>query len=412
MTTLVEFNSYPTIKLPTSWRILALSYNVSDKPPSRAVVDQLCTTVESARFTFVVISLQEIRTSERMGMKMNQTWREQFHAALWDYGFLSICSSYMMTNLLMVFAKTTMCPAVDKCIFSYSKDLYNGAKGTIGVVIKMRRNVGLMFLGSHFAHDATKLKFRIHEAKCVRKLVHKAKQHHDVQAVLWMGDLNFRNVGIDASTLSEQLKNEGSEDFMSGVLDRHDQLSTVAMLDHAFHGFEEASIKFKPTYRVLIGTAEYDLLRVPSWTDRILIDNFQSVRYDSLPQVTYSDHQPVFSELLYECEEQLTNEWEVRFEAVNTWFVGIPLRINFDGKTFWKDKGSYRDWLGVYCIPHVNDRCVVSFTNIMLCVDFGTHYMAEFTSLDAGEYVVAYHSYNSGCIQGLSNVFSVTDLNS
>ncbi|KAI6220102.1 Endonuclease/exonuclease/phosphatase family protein [Aphelenchoides fujianensis] len=407
----VEFNSYPTIKLPRKWKFLALSYNIAEHPPSRAVVDQLCTTVENANFSFVVISLQEIRPAERMGMKMNQTWREQFHMALWEHGFMGVCSSYMMTNLLMVYTKTTVYPVIDCCKFSYSKDLYNGAKGTIGVVIKLRGNDNLMFLGSHFAHDASKVAFRIAEAKCVRKLVHKAKQQHNVKAVVWMGDLNFRNVGVDSNTLATELENKDEdEDFLSKVIDRYDQMLAVSRSEHAFHGFEEAPITFKPTYRMLMGTSDFDLLRVPSWTDRILFDNFQSLRYDSLPQITYSDHSPVFSELEYEFTHAMTNQWDVRFEPVNTWYAGISFQINFDGKAFWNARGSVWDWLGVYQVPNVNDRCAISFTNIMLCVDYGTHYMAEFMILPPGDYLVAYHSYHCGCIKGISNIFTVKEL--
>ena len=68
------------------------------------------------------------------------------------------------------------------------------------------------------------------------------------------------------------------------------------------------------------------------------------------------------------------------------------------------------DWLGVYRVPMIDPNCVVTFTNIMLCVDYGSHYMAEFIPLPKGRYVVAYHSYHKGCIKGLSSEFSVEEL--
>lgn len=67
--------------------------------------------------------------------------------------------------------------------------------------------------------------------------------------------------------------------------------------------------------------------------------------------------------------------------------------------------------LGVYKVPNINERVPITFTNIMLCVNYGTHYLAEFISLPAERYVVAYHSYNDGCIKGMSNVFTVTNFN-
>lgn len=63
------------------------------------------------------------------------TWRELFHIALWELGFLCITDSYMMSNLLIVFANLqiaqlvaarflpllTLCFQVEKCTYTYSK---------------------------------------------------------------------------------------------------------------------------------------------------------------------------------------------------------------------------------------------------------------------------------------------------
>lgn len=93
------------------------------------------------------------------------------------------------------------------------------------------------------------------------------------------------------------------------------------------------------------GDNTYDLLRVPSWTDRILFDNLRSLKYDSIRNCNYSDHQPVYSHLSFECDKEIKAEWEVEFHEINAWYIGVPVHIGFKGKDFWKRNGSYRDWL-------------------------------------------------------------------
>lgn len=147
------------------------------------------------------------------------------------------------------------------------------------------------------------------------------------------------------------------------------------------------------------------------------------MKYDSIRECNYSDHHPVYSHLSFDLDKQIESGWEVPFSEINAWYEGVPLHISFNGKDFWKRNGHFRDWLGlstyfiekisvflgVYKVPNINERCPITFTNIMLCVDYGTHYLAEFISLPADKYVVAYHSYNDSCIKGMTNVFTVTN---
>lgn len=106
----------------------------------------------------------------------------------------------------------------------------------------------------------------------------------------------------------------------------------------------------------------YDLLRVPSWTDRILFDNLRSTTYNSIMNCTYSDHSPVYSHLSFKCDDNVPEgEWEVEFSEINVWYIGIPLHICFKGKEFWQKKGSYRDWIGKhsfkfkYILPYLRN---------------------------------------------------------
>ena len=67
-----------------------------------------------------------------------------------------------------------------------------------------------------------------------------------------------------------------------------------------FHGFHEADINFRPTYKFDIGTNNYDTSekkRVPAWTDRILWRGCSShprpLLYEACHNTVTSDHKPV-----------------------------------------------------------------------------------------------------------------------
>ena len=76
---------------------------------------------------------------------------------------------------------------------------------------------------------------------------------------------------------------------------QHDQLVKSGRL-----GFQEADIKFDPTYKFDLGTNSYDSSkkqRVPSWCDRVLyMGNVQNLTYGSETSFVNSDHKPVYAD--------------------------------------------------------------------------------------------------------------------
>lgn len=127
-----------------------------------------------------------------------------------------------------------------------------------------------------------------------------------------------------------------------------------------------------------------------------------------IKDVKISDHLPVMA-LLNTPNFDMTStySWLVSFEEISSWYVNLPLRVTFSGSAFWKNFGSIWDWIGLYKTPNVSERRFVQSANIMTCIDNGTSYVVEFSALPVGRYFVAYHSYNKGCVQGMSTVFNV-----
>jgi phosphatidylinositol-bisphosphatase len=117
---------------------------------------------------------------------------------------------------------------------------------------------------------------------------------HDI--LLWCGDLNYRIASDSFEDVVEKIRANKLSDLRA-----IDQLRQEKAAGNVFMEFEEAKLKFPPTYKFKVGTSEYDLkpskVRIPSWCDRILFrgENLQQMFYTSIMTPTTSDHKPVAS---------------------------------------------------------------------------------------------------------------------
>ena len=121
----------------------------------------------------------------------------------------------------------------------------------------------------------------------------------DHDFLFWIGDLNYRLNGPDALVRSKIQQ----QDYTT--LLEMDQLKEQIARGLAFEGFQEAPIKFPPTYKYEINTANYcspEKQRTPSWCDRILWrckddECATSLNYKR-HELLSSDHRPVSSVFL------------------------------------------------------------------------------------------------------------------
>lgn len=135
----------------------------------------------------------------------------------------------------------------------------------------------------------------------------------------FMGDLNYRTLEKQNDTFLDELtdlisNSQDDSETLQELVGNNDELQRAKKNGEIFSGFSEGSISFFPTYKFYIGKNNYNLKRSPSWCDRIL---FQSTykspqisplkrrndpdialpvveKYDSIPELTFSDHKPVF----------------------------------------------------------------------------------------------------------------------
>eukprot|EP00301_Raphidiophrys_heterophryoidea_P018100 c3087_g1_i1.p1 GENE.c3087_g1_i1~~c3087_g1_i1.p1 ORF type:complete len:867 (+),score=153.90 c3087_g1_i1:268-2868(+) len=127
--------------------------------------------------------------------------------------------------------------------------------------------------------------------------------------VFVFGDLNYR-VNMSIKDHKPRSDKQQRDDVLHAIRakDTHslylaDQLNREIQAQRVLTGFRETPPSFLPTFKVLRGeTSGYKSTRTPSYCDRILYKSLPSeeqrisqIFYSSAPNVTTSDHKPVFS---------------------------------------------------------------------------------------------------------------------
>lgn len=116
----------------------------------------------------------------------------------------------------------------------------------------------------------------------------------DHEVAFIFGDLNFR-LDIENGKCRSLIKSNQLD-----LLLQQDQFLKERKRNQNFKMLEEGQITFNPTFKFDFMSQEYDTSkkkRVPSWTDRILWKKSHLIKqtsYDSIPQMTQSDHRPVY----------------------------------------------------------------------------------------------------------------------
>lgn len=169
----------------------------------------------------------------------------------------------------------------------------------------------LLFIASHLSAHDYNLKERELEYQKIKnnldlpKVLTTKTQYFrkDVTArydcVFWSGDLNYR-LTAERSVIIKMLNDPGKD--ASKKLMHGDQLTNEMKIGKVFHGFNEAPIQFRPTYKYNVNSDDFDSsqkVRTPAFTDRILYrcrrrNSVSCLLYNSAPSMKTSDHKPVY----------------------------------------------------------------------------------------------------------------------
>ncbi|KAG0680545.1 hypothetical protein C6P40_004244 [Pichia californica] len=180
-------------------------------------------------------------------------------------------------------------------------------KGGIGVRIKFE-SVEFTFVCMHL-NAGEKIENLIRRNNDIYNILSKLK-FDDGWCVLkpeshifLFGDLNYRLTGTFGMFKSIVISNEGNniEEIFEDL--KNDELLIMMKNGTILEDFEEAKINFKPSYKYIIGSGEYNKKRIPSYCDRILylgysefskLPKYEIIKYDSIPECQISDHIPVY----------------------------------------------------------------------------------------------------------------------
>ena len=124
------------------------------------------------------------------------------------------------------------------------------------------------------------------------------------------GDLDIKvNKYISEEMKNDLIKNHAVEtDIDYKVFLNFDEFNNYLIQNKDISEMDEATIRFSPTYKYIIGQYEYDKKKIPSWTDRI----FFKKDSDIIPLVynkillNKSEHQPIYG--IYKIKTEILNE--------------------------------------------------------------------------------------------------------
>ncbi|GMT19175.1 hypothetical protein PFISCL1PPCAC_10472, partial [Pristionchus fissidentatus] len=390
------------------WRVRIVTYNVAMKSGDKESAEGMMTAGDEE---LLIIGLQEVSHGEQYG-GANPSWLNSLVKAVSDKTRYSLIGkTFQATNLLLIFVQRKHASKINRIVYRYAKNTLGGLtghKGSIGAIITLCNRQSIVLTLSHFVHDATQLEARIMQYKGNKSCTF--PEAKSVRASFWFGDLNFRIEGEQA-----EVKKKIDEGDLENLLSL-DQLLKTRQQGRVFTEYDEAPIKFPPSYRFFMGSTDYDLKRTPSWCDRILYKgSVKCTNYSRLDTVLASDHLPVqgvYSIPFIDLPN--TQDWRVTFNHVPTWYTSIPLSVRFRyGRIdYWKRKGGFTDWIGLFPARTPDMTNPIKWVFAMTCYSDSSSppfAVAEFESIEAGEYRVGYHSVNYNTLIGLSAPFKVID---
>lgn len=279
-------------------RIYAITWNMHGKLPTE--MGRLL-PVHPAPHIYIVASQECMRSiSKSLVVQSKEQWETRLARTLGpDYVMLR--SHTMVAIHLAVFIHTSLQPLVSAI---RSADIgtgwaKQGNKGAVAVSCQVGAT-SLLCVCCHLTSGQNSIKRRNLDFDRINRELRLNEETgpltESFDAVVWLGDLNYRINGPKASV--EMLIAQGQ----LGVLLESDQLGIERRHSRLPGDLLEGDIRFQPTYRFDHGTDTYDTSRkqrVPSWCDRILYRSRKNalklVQYSSLMELRLSDHKPVFA---------------------------------------------------------------------------------------------------------------------
>lgn len=232
-------------------------------------------------------------------------WEQQIKSILDKFNpakekYLPLWSWQMGGLAIMLFIKETQISNISNVEGAVKKTGLGGIsanKGAIAVSFNFSKTL-ICFVCSHLAAGLNNVDERHQNYKAIAKGItfSKCKKIKDHDAVIWMGDFNYR-IAMQIDQVKTLIENKRFTELFE-----FDQLNKQMADGETFPFYDEMEITFAPTYKFDNNTTTYDTSekqRIPAWTDRVLSMSKGKILkqevYDSANNVIFSDHRPVYA---------------------------------------------------------------------------------------------------------------------
>jgi len=286
-------------------RVLVTTWNMNGQVPPPFLADFLLPlNIEYVPDVLVIGTQESLPDKNDWDVRLQETLgpsHVMFHSATLGTLHLSV----FLRRDLVWFCSI---PEVDS--FSTRPGAQFKTKGAVGMAFILF-GTSFLFVNSHLTAHEENVRDRVRDLKKINAMMNlpktlpyrKSKKFQltgsgdftdNFDCVFWCGDLNFRLDQSREVVMREVERGASVLDF--------DQLNCFKSEGVIFRGFNEDKIHFPPTYKYDPGTNQFDTSskkRVPSYTDRILYKHQSTTQvnplhYDSVQDVTTSDHKPVW----------------------------------------------------------------------------------------------------------------------
>lgn len=272
----------------------------------------------------VVVGFQELAL-HLSSFLLEDPWTRMVDRVLAPWGFVRIKQHRMQGILLLMYCKRNLVPEIRGLQSTQTKtglSQFVGSKGAVSISCKIS-GVSFVLTCAHLSAHQEKFDNRVRDYATI---VDEQVFNNDLQANhilshdygIFMGDLNFRINNLTELEVHEKstriFSTPGNRMKVVKELLEDDQLGIAMREGVAFSEYCEPDITFMPTFKFIVGSNQYDLLRKPSWTDRILYRftanayenelpalrlNLSPLKYCSHPGYLISDHKPVSALFLF-----------------------------------------------------------------------------------------------------------------
>ena len=285
-------------------KICCITWNMHGLNPGPNVIKSLLDPHRQNDFDIYAIGSEEcLRSIFKSLFYSDKTIWEDNLKSYFRKDYELIASETLCAIHLVIFIKSSLIKNISRVqankVKTGAKNLL-GNKGAVGISFHIF-NLSIMIINCHLAaYQDRSIQRNIDFQRCVNNMT---DNYQSFDFVVLMGDLNYRlnNLNVDMNKIQEEHLT-----FLN-----YDQLkyeNNIKRLNLC--GFKEGEINFKPTFKYWNNTSNYQYMdthkidQAPAWTDRILyrkndtctnILDVNQDKYDSMHEITMSDHKPVYS---------------------------------------------------------------------------------------------------------------------